>query len=363
MTSRTELSRKNIALSLGFIFFLYHAKAISLVSSAPTIFDVTKFGAKGDGKPEYNEDGESTIGMAFIQAWSKACNSIGASTVLIPKGTFAVAQVLFTGPCQSTVTVELQGNIIADPDVSQFPNNELIVFQDVEGAKLVGTGSIDANRPLSMITALDPEKPFIYMDVMPSISLLSVKKFAMSGIKSMNPVAFHVLVDSSHEVSITNVNFEAINMRPTAHSDAIFITMSTSVAVTNCQIKTGDACVTVSGGSKVGQISDLTFEDLVLENVHQAITVKQDYLPTPDKPHRAKLSNVHFKNIKGTFIGNTGVSFACSKNVPCDGIELDNIDIKYTGMVAIGPLSHRFGSCVNAKVSFIGKPADVLKCT
>ncbi|XP_074278994.1 exopolygalacturonase-like [Silene latifolia] len=416
MTSNTKLSSQTLALVLGFIFFLCHAKAIRLVSSAPTVFDVTKFGAKGDGKPVYNEDGESSVGMAFIQAWLKACNSIGPATVLIPKGTYAVAQVIFNGPCQSSVTVELQGNIIADPDVSQFPNNQLLVFEEVEGAKLVGGGSIAATRPSSQVTPMDPEKPFVYSELMPSVSLLKVVKFEMSGVRSLNPESFHVLVDNSHEVSITNVNFDSTNMRPVARSDAIFISMSSLVTVTNSQIKVGDACVTVSGGSKdvtisgltcnyghgirvgaqahetpdynvnkvkvtnctfkatksavtinprpqsaLGQVSDINFEDLVMDQVHTALTIKQDYLSTPDKPHNAKVSNIHFKNIKGTSIANIAVSFTCSKRTPCEGIEIADIDLKYTGQSLMGKLFSHMAICDNAKVAFIGKH-DTLNC-
>lgn len=102
--------------------------------------------------------------QSFIQAWQKACNNIGPSKLVIPKGTFVVAQVLFSGPCQSQVTVELQGTITADPDPSVFPNQELIVFQQVEGAIFTGTGSINVNQPQP---PCDSEKSFTFMEVMP----------------------------------------------------------------------------------------------------------------------------------------------------------------------------------------------------
>ena len=81
-----------------------------------------------------------------------------------------VAQVLFSGPCQSEVTVELEGKITADPDPSVFPNQELIVFQLVEGAKLTGTGLIDVNQPLQ---PSDPNKDFVFMEVMPVSHFIS----------------------------------------------------------------------------------------------------------------------------------------------------------------------------------------------
>ncbi|KAL9247148.1 hypothetical protein vseg_020611 [Gypsophila vaccaria] len=413
------LYRENITLILGFIFFiLFHANFIRTCNATPpAIFDVTKFGAKGNGKPDYNEDGESSTGLAFIQAWLKACNSIGPSTVLIPKGTFVVAQVLFSGPCQSSVTVDLQGNIMADTDVSQFPNNELIVFQQVEGARLVGAGKIDVNRPSSMVTLVDLEKPFLYSEVMPSISLMNVTKFEMSGVHSLNPEAFHVLVDSSHEVSISNVNFEATNLKPITRNDAIFISMSKSVKIINSNIKTGDACVTVSGGSnnvsisgvtcvngkgiRVGaqphatpdyninkvhvknctfkgttygatinprpqdalaQVSDIIFEDLVMDGVQNPIFIKQDFLSTPDKSHIAKVSNIQFKNIRGTATTKDALSISCSKTAPCIGIQVADVDLKVTGNTLLKEVTSLLSAtCLNAKVAFAGKH-DGLSC-
>ncbi|XP_057549206.1 exopolygalacturonase-like [Amaranthus tricolor] len=407
MGSSNNLTRKKLFFVFGLVFFIHDLQTAK--GAEQPIFDVTKFDAKGNGKPVYTEDGENANSFAFIQAWQKACNSIGPSKVVIPTGTFVVAQVLFSGPCQSEVTVELEGKITADPDPSVFPNQELIVFQLVEGAKLTGTGLIDVNQPLQ---PSDPNKDFVFMEVMPSIKFSNATNCVVDGIHSLNPSAFHVLVENSHNISIVNSNFDSTTIKPDTHSNAIYVSGSSLVAITNTQIKSGDDCITVSGGSadvsisgitcvagkgisvgsqldgfrpdynvkgvivknctfkgaaygarinarqtdKPSEISNIVFEDLVMDQTLNPISIKQDYLPIPDKPNYAKITNIKFKNIKGTTTTNAVVAFACSKVTPCDGVEVSDINFSFTGKPSIiGKLPNLLSAnCANAKVTFSG---------
>ncbi|KNA12651.1 hypothetical protein SOVF_124140 [Spinacia oleracea] len=400
------IKTKILFLVLGLVFCLYEVTKVAATPGASSVFDVTKFGAKGNGKPEYTEDSEDANSLAFIQAWQKACNSIGPSTLLIPKGTFVVAQVLFAGPCQSHVTVELQGNILADSDPSMFPNQELIVFQQVEGVTFTGVGSINVNQPAQ---PCDPEKSFEFSEVMPSIKFSNATGCKMNGIHSMNPSAFHVLIENSHDISILNSKFEATTVKPNTHSNGVYISGSSLVSVTNSLIKTGDDCITVSGGStdvtitgvtcvagqgisvgaqldgfhpdynvkgvkvkgctfkgttfgarinprpadKPTQISNIIFEDLTMDQTVNPIAVKQNYPPAPEKAILAKITDVHFKNIKGTTTTKAALSFACDKATSCEGIEVVDVLINFTetGKVVQNVLS---ASCANAKVMFTG---------
>ncbi|KMT06011.1 hypothetical protein BVRB_7g163410 [Beta vulgaris subsp. vulgaris] len=425
MAFQRESSSKRFFIVFGLVFFLYQIVAARLVAahpSGPAVFDVTKFDAKGNGKPEYTEDYENANSLSFIQAWQKACNNIGPSKLVIPKGTFVVAQVLFSGPCQSQVTVELQGTITADPDPSVFPNQELIVFQQVEGAIFTGTGSINVNQPQP---PCDSEKSFTFMEVMPSIKFSNATSCVVDGIHSLNPAQFHVLVENSNNISIVNANFDATTVKPNTRSNAIYVSGSSLVSVANTNIKTGDECITISGGSadisvtgvtcvagkgisvgaqldgfhpdynvkgvkvknctfkgtsfgarinarptdKVGEVSNIIFEDLVMDQALNPIGIKQDYLPLPDKPNLAKITNVHFKNIRGTTTTNAAVSFVCSKLAPCDEIKVSDVNLSFTGKSTLVDKSSLVGkvanilstTCVNAKVKFSGKH-DGLNC-
>lgn len=81
--------------------------------------------------------------QAFIQAWKAACNGVGATRVLIPKGSFVTGPVVFVGPCKAQVTVEIQGTWLANTDISLYNEPQVILFQNVDGLVITGTGVID----------------------------------------------------------------------------------------------------------------------------------------------------------------------------------------------------------------------------
>ncbi|KAL2945323.1 hypothetical protein RDABS01_006081 [Bienertia sinuspersici] len=296
--------------------------------------------------------------------------------------------------------------ITADPDPSVYPNQELIVFQQVESATFTGTGTIDVNQPPQ---SSDPEKEFSFMEVLPSVKFSNATSCVVHGIHSMNPSAFHVLVVNSHNISIVNSNFESKTVKPNTHSNGVYISGSTAVSVTNTHIKTGDDCITVSGGSsdvnvsgvivgaqldgahpdynvkgvkvtnctfkgtafgarinprptdKPSQISNIIFENLVMEQALNPIVIKQDFPALPGKPNYAKITDVHFKNIRGTTTTNAAVSFACNKATPCEGIDVADINLT-GGASLVGKVgSVVSANCANAKVVFSGKH-DGLNC-
>jgi polygalacturonase len=58
-----------------------------------------------------------------------------------------------------------------------------------------------------------------------------------------------------------------------------------------------------------------------------------------------EVSNVVFKNIRGTTVTKDAIKLNCSRNVPCHGITLQNIDLKMEG----GNGGAAESSCQNAE--------------
>lgn len=75
------------------------------------------------------------------------------------------------------------------------------------------------------------------------------------------------------------------------------------------------------------------------------------------QPSRVKISDVHYKNIKGTSITNVGVNLNCSSAVPCDGVELVGVDLAFdVGSAKKSEANLPFSSsCANAEAKFEGK--------
>lgn len=48
-------------------------------------------------------------------------------------------------------------------------------------------------------------------------------------------------------------------------------------------------------------------------------------------PSKVKISKVSFKNIRGTSATAMAVRLVCSRGVPCQNVNVGNINLKYTG--------------------------------
>ena len=91
---------------------------------------------------------------------------------------------------------------------------------------------------------------------------------------------------------------------------------------------------TYQGGS--GYARDIAFQNMVMGGVRNPIIIDQNYWDKA-KPCReqgssaVEVSNVVFRNIRGTSTTKDAIKLSCSKNAPCHGITLQNIDLKMEG--------------------------------
>jgi polygalacturonase len=90
---------------------------------------------------------------------------------------------------------------------------------------------------------------------------------------------------------------------------------------------------TWQGGS--GYAKDITFQNIIMDNVQNPIIIDQNYCDstTPCKKQQSavQVSNVVFKNIRGTTISKDAIKLSCSNDDSCSDIVLENIDLKLEG--------------------------------
>lgn len=88
--------------------------------------------------------------QALMAAWKAACDAPSPSTVIVPKGSFALGQVILDGPCKAPITVHVDGTLEAPSTAQNFkPELGWVSFNKLNGFSLVGKGVFDGNGAAS----------------------------------------------------------------------------------------------------------------------------------------------------------------------------------------------------------------------
>ncbi|RVW54580.1 Exopolygalacturonase clone GBGE184 [Vitis vinifera] len=356
--------------SLGLSFNLMHAQGDPLrddlrrllADTGATVFDVTKYGAVADGKTDNVE--------AFMKTWLAACHWRGTSTVLIPEGKFLVGQATFEGPCNSPnpIVFEARGTVLAQPDLSEYPSPECI--NDCHQ-------NADCQMLPTDITSLD-SKSFHYF-ITNSYNFTAFNLTITAPGNSPNTDGMHLsrcdLVNLSNFtiktgddcISVgqgsTNINITNVYCGP-GHGLSIGSLGKypnekdvVGIHVTNCTLNgtTNGARIKTWPGSPPSQASSIIFQDIVMNSVKNPILIDQKYGSHTGKPSRVKVSDVLYKNLRGTTISKVAVSLVCSELVPCNGLQLEDIDFTYNGPATFKENLPFSSTCLHANASYVGK--------
>ncbi|CAL5184354.1 unnamed protein product [Lathyrus oleraceus] len=380
---------------------IYRGKNVAKDSLLPgeKVVNVMSLGAKPDGKFDCTE--------AFMGAWREACHSNVQARLLIPRGTFLVSTMFFAGPCQTPgpVTIQVIGTVLATGDISDYVNGEWLMFRDIAGIKLIGGGIFDGNGKaawqFSQNCEADPTNQCVRSPS--SIYFSNVTNGIIQNIKSVNPKGFHFFITNSANIRLRLLRLTAPDTSP--NTDGLHVSHSINVKISKSTIETGDDCISmIQGVTNVaikrvrcgpghgisigslgkypdeievrdvrvmrttligtdnglriktwpdkyqGAASKITFSNITMENVKNPIIIDQEYECQPNcqkKPSLVKLSDIIFRNIKGTTISPVAVDLRCSKQFPCQNVRLENIDLQ----LGATPTGSR---CTNIKPIYVG---------
>ncbi|KAG6575808.1 Exopolygalacturonase, partial [Cucurbita argyrosperma subsp. sororia] len=363
------------------------------------VFNVKNYGAKANGKTD--------DAQAFMTTWIAACrNTSGPAKFLIPEGTFLVGPLVFAGPCQSRpITVEIQGTVKATTDITQYSTTEWISIEDIIGFILTGSGVFDGQGPAAW--PYNDCKTNNKCQALPnSIKFSKVNHSIVDGLTSINSKGFHTTVFRCYNFTATNMNIMAPGNSP--NTDGMHLSTSTLISISNSVIGTGDDCVSIGhscekvtvtnitcgpghgisvgslgkyktersvsdilvqnctlfnttngvriktwAGMVTGSAMRITFDNIVMDKVKNPIIIDQTYGTKKNKASKWKISDVHFKNIRGTSTTNVAVLLECSELFPCEGVELRDINLSYGGASLRNTTT--VSSCLNAKIKTFGE--------
>ncbi|WVZ79415.1 hypothetical protein U9M48_026999 [Paspalum notatum var. saurae] len=360
-------------------------------------FDITKLGASGDGKTDSTK--------ALEEAWASACGGKGKQTILIPKGDYLTGALNFTGPCTGDVTFQLDGNLLASTDLSQFKANWIEILR-VDNLVITGKGKLDGQG--SAVWSKNSCAKKYDCKILPNSLVLDFcNKAEVSGISIINSKFFHMNVFQCKDVVIKDVTVSAPGDSP--NTDGIHMGDSSGVSIIDTTIGVGDDCISIGPGStkvnitgvtcgpghgiSIGSLgrykdekdvtdinvkdctlkkssnglrikayedaksvltcSNIHYENVKMEDAGYPIIIDMKYCPnkicSASAGSKVTVKDVTFKDITGTSSTPEAVSLLCSDSTPCSGITMNNVKVEYSGSN-----NKTMAVCKNAKGSATG---------
>uniref|UniRef100_A0A199UA00 Polygalacturonase n=1 Tax=Manihot esculenta TaxID=3983 RepID=A0A199UA00_MANES len=308
--------------------------------------------------------------------------------------------------------LQVEGTLVAPAKASQHHKNSWVTLRYLDRLTVFGGGAFDGQGEIAWQRkyygdrckttlpvvrkskhCFTHQRPFIgpFMAVMlttfSNLRFDFVTNSIVEDVTSIDSKQFHINLLGSK-----NLTFQRFSVKAPGHSpntDGIHIGRSEHINIINSNIITGDDCISFGRGSKQVRITnvrcghghgisigslrkyekeepvsgiyvknctiyDTDNGDIVMQNVSNPFIIDQMYCPhklcNRKKPSKVKISDVSFKNIRGSSRTPTTVQLTCSSSVPCKNIEHSNVNLQYTGYK--GPAK---SICTNVKPKIIGK--------
>ena len=248
------------------------------VSGQVKVFDVTAYGALGDGR---------TDDAAAIQRAVDACSAAGGGQVYFPTG-----RTFLAGPVELKTNVELHldvdATLLANPDEavyhkSAFGENEgegmmWLWAKDVRNLRISGRGTIHGNGIRFMGRELADSyelKPTTTFDPRPHVlTLIGVENLQIHGVTIREGAYWTVHLVGCNDVVIDGVNL--LNNLKIRNGDGIDIDHSRNVRIANCHITSGDDCICLKNRREFaayGPCRDITVTNCTMSSRSCAIKI------------------------------------------------------------------------------------------
>ncbi|KAJ9537754.1 hypothetical protein OSB04_030487 [Centaurea solstitialis] len=300
--------------------------------------------------------------------------------IIIPEGShYLVRPISLAGPCTSKITLVISGSIVAphNPDVWHGADtHKWLYFHGVDHLTVEGGGTIDG-------TGKEWWESSCKIKPKNAITFHRCNNLVVKNLKIVNGQQMHIAFTTCDGVAVSRLGVFAPGGSP--NTDGIHISASTNVEVKDSTIRTGDDCISiVSNSSKVkvrniacgpghgisigslgksgscdqvydvsvrgaflsntenglriktwqggsGFVSNVKFEDVLMENVSNPIIIDQYYCDSskacPNKTCAINVENISYVNIKGTSASQEAINFACSDVAPCEGLYLEDVQL------------------------------------
>ncbi len=300
-------------------------------------FDVTKYGAIGDGK---------TLNTTFIQKAIDDCTKSGGGKVVFPAGIYLSGTI----ELRDNVTLYLKkdARLLGTTDIEQYRNLDpfteglgidvgwaLVVAVDLKNIGIEGEGAIDGQgtklKAEHILKDTRPEgqrwgrRPFLIRIV--RCTGVTVKDLTLNYAAAWTSHYFQ-----SRQIKIENVKIVSIGV---AHNDGIGIDGCQDVKIKDCDVVSGDDALVFKTTSSKMACKNIEVTGMRLKSSQAGIKMGTESMaPFED----IKISKCHIYDTK-----NGGI-----KLLTVDGAHLRNIEISDITMSEVRtPMLFRLGSRLN----------------
>ncbi|CAL4956219.1 unnamed protein product [Urochloa decumbens] len=362
------------------------APAVAAVSSTgrPTTLSVLSFGAAADG---VTDDAE-----ALVAAWRAACR-VPRATVLLPAGhRFLVSPVTLQGPCSARLTLQVDGTVLAPPDMDSWPKSrrplQWLNFKWLDGFTIQGAGTVDGQSTISLQRSTghwhsSGAKPTL-------VRFYSSFNVTVRNIRISNSPQCHLKFDSSGGIKVKNVTISSPGDSP--NTDGIHLQNTRDVEIRSSSIGCGDDCVSIQTGCSnvhmknilcnpghgisvgglgkdnslacvsdvvaeniniqnalygvriktwqggVGSVRNITFSNVRVSNVATPIAIDQFYCDRggagcANRSGAVAITGVAYRRVVGTYSFQPA-RLACSDARPCTGVTM--VDVRLSPAAGAG---------------------------
>ncbi|KAE9448696.1 hypothetical protein C3L33_19435, partial [Rhododendron williamsianum] len=294
---------------------------------------------------------------AFMATWKEACGFTGAVILLIPKGKYLIGPIKFTGPCNnvSSLIVQMKARLESfhPPHTSlvlSFEFTSLIPPLLTKGMKLQGYLKATTNCQ--------------------ELKFVAMNKTVVRGIRSSGVYFSRSLIGTGDDcISIgqgnSQVTVTSISCGP-GHGISVGSLGKypnegdvKGLVVRDCNMTgtmNGIRIKTWPDSPGLSAATNMTFENIVMNNVTNPIIIDQAYCPFTTcaslAPSRVKLSDIYFRKIRGTSSSAVAVMLECSKGIPCQNIYLEDVHLDLLSSQEKKQVTT--SSCRNVRVKYIG---------
>jgi len=220
------------------ILFLFICLFFSITCNGKpgsTVYDVTKFGAVGDGK---------TLNTNAIQKAIDACSSQGGGVVLISEGIFVSGTIFLKSDVN--LTISDKATLLGSTNISDYRMLDgfkdgrgssmgycFIGGADVKNSAISGKGTIDGNGKVLLEKNGRGKRPFL-------VRFVRCTGMGVTGVTMKGPAAWTV-----HFFECKNITAEKVIIRSggLGNNDGFDIDSCDGVVIKDCDIDSGDDAI------------------------------------------------------------------------------------------------------------------------